>query len=104
MLLVHHVLKIQNLHWVGDFAYCNFLFLNCHLFLELIIELETRMFSNDYPYNSLEVRTDKYLFQFVEPEKVLRHEDLRGAPVLILANKQVISCFNFTVLYFSTSC
>lgn len=42
-----------------------------------------------------------YLFQNTNPtvlsgfiEKVLQHEDLQGAPVLILANKQVIiSCW-----------
>lgn len=31
----------------------------------------------------------KYIFHLLKPEKALRHEDLQGAPLLILANKQV---------------
>lgn len=35
-----------------------------------------------------------YLPSFPYPEKVLRHEDLQGAPLLILANKQVLLVLN----------
>ncbi len=50
----------------------------------------------DYNFNSSEYPLEWTLELCVNtfnllPEKVLRHEDLQGAPLLILANKQVRS-------------
>ena len=50
----------------------------------------------DYNFNGSEYQLELALKLWVNifnllPEKVLRHEDLQGAPLLILANKQVRS-------------
>lgn len=50
----------------------------------------------DYNFNGSEYHLELALKLWVNifnllPEKVLRHEDLQGAPLLILANKQVRS-------------
>ena len=52
----------------------------------------------DYNFNGTEYQLELALKLWVNifnllPEKVLRHEDLQGAPLLILANKQVRSAF-----------
>ena len=78
MLLVHQNSKIPNLQWVGDdigWPYVNYVGSCRVLLLQELPKLDE--------YDAL------ILFWISFLEKVLRHEDLQGAPLLVFANKQV---------------
>lgn len=77
LLLIH--LKMQNLHLVCSV----FLWNNKKNEGEIVKENSELVYPCLFLWNNITLFIDNHT------EKVLRHEDLQGAPLLILANKQV---------------